>query len=434
MIIELSQKSIDRFHHFYDKGTKKVQVRWLKQAEDDAKKYGVSELSLYLLWIKNDCKSSFEWPVCKVCSTPLKESQFFRKSQTCCRECNANDPERVKKAESTWMKNYGVDKFWNSKEVQEKARKTNLERYGCEHAAKSQIVQDRIKATNKEKYGVEFPFQSMDIQDKVKDTLVERYGVDNYFKIPENVQNKLLNHRSNNYEHYSEMCISLYNVQLTSTKEQFINDDILHYHCNECGKDFDLSRRVAQLCRCPYCCGKTSEGEREMEEYIRSIYSGIVQHHNKSLSENREIDIFLPDLKIGFEYNGNFYHSVFRKDKFYHQKKTQDALDLGIQLVHIFEYQWNNDKDHCKELIKNVIDQKYDYSKLDVNNVNWNEVDIRPLLQQGYKIEKYNDLTPHYIVHYVEVTEQYFNTLPDITKRNASIIYDAGTIVLNKPS
>lgn len=433
MEIRLSQKSIDRFYHFYDKGTKKVQIRWLKEAEEDAKKYGVNELSLYLLWIKNNCQSSFDWPVCKVCGAPLKESQFFRKSQTCSRECNAKDPDRKKRAADTQIAKFGT-MFWNSKELHEKAKKTNLERYGCEHAAKSQIVQDRIKATNKEKYGVEFPFQSMDIQDKVKDSITEKYGVDNIYKLPEFVEQRTKTQRTQNYDRFKQVCFEMFNVSLTSTKDQFISDDILHFHCNRCNQDFERERSVAQICRCPYCCGRTSEGEKEVETYIRSIYNGMVQHHNKSLSENREIDIYLPELKLGIEYNGNFYHSTHRKVKFYHQKKTQDALDLGIRIVHIFEYQWDHFQEQCKKLIQESIKGNYDYSTLDLNNVNWNEVDVRPLLQQGYKIEKYNDLQVHYLNYGEEITKEQYDQLPENLQRNACLIYDAGTIALKKPS
>ena len=427
MKIELSEETVQNFKD-YKNHTGGFYIA------SEASKYKISGMSLYQLWVKNNYQSSFDWPVCKVCRAPLKESQFFKKSQTCCRECNAKDPDRKKKAESTWLKKYGVDKFWNSKEIQEKAKKTRLDRYGFESAAKNKQIQDKIKATNKQKYGVDYPFQNMDIQDKVKETIVEKYGVDNVSKLPEMVQQRTKNQRSQNFERFKEVCFEMFNVSLTSTKDQFINDDILHFHCNRCNQDFERERSVAQICRCPYCCGRTSEGEKEVETHIRSIYNGIVQHHNKSLSENREIDIYLPELKLGFEYNGNFYHSTHRKDKFYHQKKTQDALDLGIRIVHIFEYQWDNFQEQCKKLIQESIEGNYDYSKLDLNNVNWNEVDIRPLLQQGYKIEKYNDLQVHYLNYGEEITKDQYDQLPENLQHNACLIYDAGTIVLNNPS
>ena len=433
MKIELSEITIDRFQHFRERNAQKIQNRWLVEAKVDAEKYGVSPLSLYLLWMKNGCTQCFDWPVCKVCGSLLKESQWFKKSQTCSRECNANDPSRISKARSTMKEIYGVETFWDSEVIREKAQQTNLERYGSKIPAKSKIVQDKIRQTNLEKYGYEFPFQNNEVQDKVKQSLTEKYGVSNIYKLPEFVDHRTKVLREGNYENFKQTLLEMFDVSLMMTKEQFVNQDTLILHCNRCGEDYQLPRQVAQTCRCIYCSGKVSEGERQLEQYIRTIYNGSVQHHNKSLSNNREIDIYLPELKIGFEYNGNFFHSTFRKDKFYHQKKTKDALDLGIQLVHIFEYQWINNQDWCKNLVATIINRNYDYDKLDLTDVNWNEIDIRPLLANNYTIESYNELTPHYIVHHKEQSERDFNLLPEITKRNSSIIFDAGTIVL-KPA
>lgn len=85
-------------------------------------------------------------------------------------------------------------------------------------------------------------------------------------------------------------------------------------------------------------------------------------------------------------------------------------------------------------MIQESIKGNYDYSTLDLNNVNWNEVDVRPLLQQGYKIKKYNDLQVHYLNYGEEITKDQYDQLPENLQRNACLIYDAGTIALKKPS
>lgn len=68
------------------------------------------------------------------------------------------------------------------------------------------------------------------------------------------------------------------------------------------------------------------------------------------------MDIYIPDKKLAIEFNGNYWHSEMYKDKLYHQHKTFECAKKGIQLIHIFEYEWDNEK--IKEKIKNILMDK----------------------------------------------------------------------------
>lgn len=87
---------------------------------------------------------------------------------------------------------------------------------------------------------------------------------------------------------------------------------------------------------------KVSSPEKEILEYIRSIYDGKVAPSDRALLSGKEIDILLPDKKIGIEFNGSYWHSTVFKDRLYHQNKTIACLKKGIRLIHIFEYEWSN--------------------------------------------------------------------------------------------
>ena len=54
------------------------------------------------------------------------------------------------------------------------------------------------------------------------------------------------------------------------------------------------------------------------------------------------IDVYIPSKKIGFEFNGTYWHSELFKDSQYHQKKSLVAAEKGIQLFHIWEHEWND--------------------------------------------------------------------------------------------
>ena len=73
------------------------------------------------------------------------------------------------------------------------------------------------------------------------------------------------------------------------------------------------------------------------------------------LDKEKEIDIYISDLKLGFEFNGNYWHSEIYKKQNYHQKKSLLAKTKGINLVHIFEYEWNEKQEIIKSLIKSKL-------------------------------------------------------------------------------
>lgn len=87
--------------------------------------------------------------------------------------------KRSAKAKETFLKKYGVDNPFKSKDIYAKVQETNLERYGYVCSAQSEVVKEKIKASNLKKYGVEYSFQAEVVKDKIKATSLERYGVDN---------------------------------------------------------------------------------------------------------------------------------------------------------------------------------------------------------------------------------------------------------------
>ena len=67
-----------------------------------------------------------------------------------------------------------------------------------------------------------------------------------------------------------------------------------------------------------------------------------------------EIDCYLPELKIGFEYDGDYWHSLpemIKRDK----KKNACARKAGIHLYHIKENEWLNNKESSKVKVYNII-------------------------------------------------------------------------------
>ena len=101
-----------------------------------------------------------------------------------------------------------------------------------------------------------------------------------------------------------------------------------------------------------------SSEEKELRDYISFIYNKEIIKDDYSVLKDREIDIYLPELKIGFEFNGIYWHSQKFKDKNYHLNKTKDALKNGIILYHIWEDEWLGEKDKIKQWLKDILLQR----------------------------------------------------------------------------
>lgn len=100
-----------------------------------------------------------------------------------------------------------------------------------------------------------------------------------------------------------------------------------------------------------------SQSELELRSFIESIYNGKIEYNTRSVIPPQEIDIYIPELKTGIEFNGNYWHSEINKERSYHQEKTIKAAKAGVRLIHIFEYEWINNNRAIKTFIKQLFDK-----------------------------------------------------------------------------
>lgn len=99
-----------------------------------------------------------------------------------------------------------------------------------------------------------------------------------------------------------------------------------------------------------------SHKEKQIVKYISELYNGEIITKDRKLLNGKELDIYIPEKKLAIEFNGDYWHSDLFKDKKYHQEKTLQCAYRGIQLIHIFEHEWNNDITQLK--IKNILRNK----------------------------------------------------------------------------
>lgn len=102
-----------------------------------------------------------------------------------------------------------------------------------------------------------------------------------------------------------------------------------------------------------------SEKEIELLKFIIDNTDRQVIQSDKSVLCGKELDIYIPELNLAFEYNGTYWHNSNIKDKLYHQRKSVECIEKGIRLIHIFEYEWldNNMQNRLKAFIKDILTQ-----------------------------------------------------------------------------
>jgi len=185
-------------------------------------------------------------------------------------------------------------------------------------------------------------------------TNIEKYGVGNVF-LNNEVREKIYNTRKNNRINDIE---DLINIDY--------ENDTYTFKC-DCGKDHDFNisynnyknRKKYGIKICTICNDYTKNSGKEMEmiNFIKENYDGEIIENSRSIISPFELDIYLPELNIAFEFNGVYWHNELYKEKNYHKNKTETCLEKGIQLIHVWEDDWNYKQDIVKSMILNKLNK-----------------------------------------------------------------------------
>lgn len=98
----------------------------------------------------------------------------------------------------------------------------------------------------------------------------------------------------------------------------------------------------------------TSLKEQKLVEYIKSIEEKVLVNTKKIITP-LQLDAYVENKKVAFEFNGNYWHSSEFLGKNYHIDKTNKCKHLGIRLIHIFEYQYDTKKDIMLSIINSSL-------------------------------------------------------------------------------
>jgi len=345
----------------------------------------------YIFDISNLTKTSsaFISVVCDECGLE-KEIKYkyyvkygFSDGEYYCRKCNSKKKTQEK---------YGVDNVFQLEVIKEKIKHSIKEKYGVENISQS----DEIKRENQILYSNRTFEEREEINKKRQSTLQEKYNIDNISQLLE-IKNKKKNTWDKKDETFLnkikstriETLLEKYGVEHTSlitnikkqqvetykinTGKRFLNknnifikieDNNLTGCCHVCNSDFFISKQLFnsrknnKITYCTKCLpidSGVSGKELKLLEFIKDNYDGEIIESDRKILNGKELDIYLPELKIAFEFNGIYWHNELNKDKNYHLEKHKKCKEKGINLFHIYEDDWDFRNNIIKSMILNKI-------------------------------------------------------------------------------
>lgn len=143
-------------------------------------------------------------------------------------------------------------------------------------------------------------------------------------------------------------------------KFNYSKTEYIHSHkkvkisCEKHGEfEQTASMHLKNIYSCPYCVAEltSSQAEKEIVSFIKEYYSGEIKTNDRDTFGYKEIDILIPEFNLAIEFNGNYWHTEAIVGKGYHLHKTNLADKNNMQLIQLFEHEWNNKKDIVKSMI-----------------------------------------------------------------------------------
>jgi hypothetical protein len=220
-----------------------------------------------------------------------------------------------------------------------------------------QNIKDIKEKKSYEKFGTKAPGMNKDIKEKMIKTNNERYGGNSPKNNIEIVKKSTSSFRktkiNKNIEKYKYL--NLFEVDYDKKIFKFLCDkghyfEIDMYSFRNRKK---INTEICTICN-PINSFSNSGQEIQLQDFIKNNYDGEILLNNRSII-GTELDIYIPELKMAFEFNGVYWHNEIYKSNKYHLEKTELAEKNDIKLIHIYQDNWMFKQDIIKSRILNLL-------------------------------------------------------------------------------
>jgi len=326
---------------------------------------------------KYTCRLSCQCTIIKRYHTNLQKYGFSTPSKS---------PKIKEKTKNTCLERYGVVNTASVPEFQEKQKQTVRERYGVEHFAHSLEIREKTKKTLQEKYGKSNLFSVDSIRQKCKQTMIERYGSEYASSVPD-INARQVQTRKNNtlkrlgVTHESKLHISPQNREILDNREKFAELLSLMGR-KELAKFLGVGTNLISTRHKKFGLDIMSINkscyEIEIKNWLSSMNVSFITN-SRTIIKPKELDFFLPEYKIGIEFNGDYWHanpSIYTANDFIlaanigkvpasyiwarDAEKQKLCIENNVDLIVIWESVWNSKKQMIKDSISDKLSQKYE--------------------------------------------------------------------------
>ena len=266
---------------------------------------------------------------------------------------------------NTKIKEYGLKKSEKDIKTAWLRNSTSAfqKKYGNDWPMQNSEHLSKMNKTFQDEYGVDNPFKSEIIKRKIRETNIEKYSVSSYSQT-ESFRELMIGVRKNQTNYTPKGEELLYNPQ------KFV--EWLYEHrglynrtqiCQMLNCSMSTIRRVSNEMGIDFKLYLNDEHLSIWEQRFKSVLDsmGLNYHINdRKLLNGLEIDFVLVDHNIGFEINPNYTHSNTEKhyrryvQDDYHIEKSNNAENLGVPLIHI----WEIDFDRLEDIILKAINKE----------------------------------------------------------------------------
>lgn len=131
--------------------------------------------------------------------------------------------------------------------------------------------------------------------------------------------------------------------------------DLLDFECVKCFNKLQMTlTNFERGTNCRKCYPVGSKQEREVADFVKSLGFEIIPNDRTQIKPY-EIDVYVPEKKVGIEYHGLYWHSEFKKSRRElidtELNKLEVAKINGIKLIEFFSDEWFNKQEICKSMI-----------------------------------------------------------------------------------
>lgn len=249
---------------------------------------------------------------------------------------------------------YGVSHTSVIPEVREKRIKTTVERYGVENAMKNEEVKKRCQLSNLKNNGHMYACQKVN-EERWRTDFVSLLSTDEkWLKVINHQDFVLPYHRGFALGDVNTTVLPIFElyVKLNGEKVKYPHDVIFSPRIKFDKKYIkDLSDKGLVDAIIEF--NSKSDFEIKVLKYLDELGVDYVENTRVQLG-NLEIDFYIPSLKVGIEVNPTYTHSSNEyalgrcmrgqsKDKYYHYSKYELAMDKGIKLIQLYEWDLSGD-------------------------------------------------------------------------------------------